>query len=63
MDIILKRSNGYRSFQCEWKDKWVQAVLKYSQQLKRKDIKNILLKMRVTKCSLRTKYYTHNNCI
>ena len=43
MDIILKRSNGYRSFQCEWKDKWVQAVLKYSQQLKRKDIKNILL--------------------
>lgn len=40
MDLILKHSNGYRSFQCEWKDKW---VLKYSQQLKRKDIKNILL--------------------
>ena len=42
MDLILKRSGGYRSFQSEWKDKWAPAILQYSRHLKRKEIKDLL---------------------
>lgn len=42
MEFILKRPNGYRIFQSEWKDKWALAIIKYSKTLKKKEIKEVL---------------------
>ena len=42
MDLILKRSGGYKSFQSEWKDKWAPAIIQYGHQSKRKDLKEVL---------------------
>ena len=42
MDVILKRCNGYRTFESEWREKWVPAILKYSGTLKTKEIKEVL---------------------
>lgn len=42
MGTILKRCNGYQAFETEWKDKWAPAIVEYSRQVKRKDIKEAL---------------------
>lgn len=42
MELILSKQALQRTFITDWKQKWVAAVLKYSQGLKRKDIKELL---------------------
>ena len=39
MDVILKRCNGYHTFESEWREKWVPAILQYSGTLNKKEIK------------------------
>ncbi len=45
LELILSKQNIYdRAFVSEWTQKWVPAIIKYCNTLKRNDIKALLLK-------------------
>ena len=63
MELVLSRPGMLRTFTMEWSMKWVPAVVAYSKNLKRKEVKEIFSQHESSEFEGEMVYIIHLVCI
>ena len=63
MELVLSRPGMLRTFTTEWSMKWVPAVVAYSKNLKRKEVKEIFSQHESSEFEGEMVYIIHLVCI